>query len=264
MSILKDDIEIIFELCKTNENKDLDFKLKLDFSNYKTKYEIAKDICAFANGENGGRIIIGVDDKTKEIVGIDEAIERDRIQQIVSKRIFPAPEFTIYSYPFNSKFIDVIKIATGKAVHWMGENKGVYIRRDAITDTATPEEIFILSYTRVVNRDILEYASKSKAKHWDPADTKLSDGKSELEYIEWSTISFQEPNTDPFTARNVISVPMSWTGLAPNYPDYPSSSYFAANCGFMFNIRTQESVLIELQTKINELHKIHSQAWTLQ
>ncbi len=264
MSTRRDDIGIIFELCKTRENKELDFKLKLNLSEDKTKYEISKDICAFANGENGGRIIIGVEDKTKKIVGIDEPIDCDRIQQIVSKRIFPAPEFTIYSYPLNSKFIDVIKIATGKAVHWMGENKSVYFRRDAITDTATPEEIFILSYTRVVNRDILEHASKRKVKHWDPADTKLSDGKSELDYIEWSTIPFQGMHEDPFTARNIIPIPMAWTGLAPNYPDYPSSSYFAANCGFMFNIQTQESVLIELQNKINDLHKIHSQAWTLQ
>ncbi len=68
----------------------------------------------------------------------------------------------------------------------------------------------------------------------------------------------------PFAARNIIPVPMAWTGLAPNYPDYPSSSYFAANCGFVFDMRMQESLLIELQNKINDLHKIHSQTWTLQ
>ena len=160
MSVLKDDVKSIIELCKSKENKELDFKLKLDLSDDKTKNEIAKDICAFANGENSGRIIIGVNDETKVLLGIDKPLDHDRIQLIVSKKVFPPPEFVVDSYQLNSKFVGIIKIVPGRAIHRMSNNNKVYVRRGAITDTATPEEIVILSYTRFAYEDVLDKATR--------------------------------------------------------------------------------------------------------
>ena len=151
MSVLKDDVKSIIELCKSKENKELDFKLKLDLSDDKAKNEIAKDICAFANVENGGRIIIGVDDETKVLLGIDKPLDPDRIQLIVSKKVLPPPKFVVASYQLNSKFVGIIKIVPGRAIHRMSNNNKVHVRREAITDTATPEEIFILrAYPKIL------------------------------------------------------------------------------------------------------------------
>ncbi len=60
-------------IIKKEEGTKLDFKLKLEFYGLKVgKKEFAKDICAISNSRGAGRgyIIVGVRDKTKEIVGL--------------------------------------------------------------------------------------------------------------------------------------------------------------------------------------------------
>ena len=60
-------------LLKKEEGTKLDFKLSLDLINESGKKELAKDICAIANSKGGrGYIIIGIEDKTKKIVGINK------------------------------------------------------------------------------------------------------------------------------------------------------------------------------------------------
>ena len=57
------------EEIKHGENKNIEFKKELpDKSN---KY--IKTVIAFAN-TSGGRIVFGVEDKTREIVGVDESV----------------------------------------------------------------------------------------------------------------------------------------------------------------------------------------------
>ena len=62
----------IKELCALGENSKVQFKLKID-----NPSKIAAEIVAFAN-YRGGTILIGVEDKTGEIVGLTY----DKIQQI--------------------------------------------------------------------------------------------------------------------------------------------------------------------------------------
>ena len=78
-------------LIKKNEYEKLDFKLKIELFTESVKKELAKDICAIANSRGGrGYIIIGVEDKTKKIVGVDaDYITEERVQQIVASRIEP-------------------------------------------------------------------------------------------------------------------------------------------------------------------------------
>ena len=66
------DTKKISILLKREEGTKLDFKLKIDILIESGKKELAKDICAIANSRGGrGYIVIGVEDKTKRVIGID-------------------------------------------------------------------------------------------------------------------------------------------------------------------------------------------------
>lgn len=58
------------------EDEHLDYKVSLDWNSgdKSEKAELVKDILAFANTRDGGRIIIGVEDGTFEPVGLDEGV----------------------------------------------------------------------------------------------------------------------------------------------------------------------------------------------
>ena len=62
-------------LLKQNEGPKLDFKEKLDLSTESGKKELAKDVLAIANTQGGrGHIVLGIRDKTKEVVGVESDI----------------------------------------------------------------------------------------------------------------------------------------------------------------------------------------------
>jgi len=69
------DIRKLNSILKREEGPKLDFKLRLELWNETGKKELAKDVCAIANSNGGrGHIIIGIEDKTKRIVGINDKI----------------------------------------------------------------------------------------------------------------------------------------------------------------------------------------------
>lgn len=83
---------VIQELIATGkESEYVDFKLKTYGSNLSNS-ELVKDIAAFANGRAKGDkyIVFGVNDETKEIVGLtEESIDSSTIENCVAERIEP-------------------------------------------------------------------------------------------------------------------------------------------------------------------------------
>jgi ATP-dependent DNA helicase RecG len=77
------------------EGRRLEFKQELPENE-----KIAKTVIAFSNG-SGGNLIIGIEDKTKKIIGINEKIlteSEEKITNIIHDSCYPAirPEVTIY------------------------------------------------------------------------------------------------------------------------------------------------------------------------
>lgn len=72
-------ISLILEEILAGESKNVEFKVQRPKDNIK----YMKTIVAFANGE-GGRIVFGVDDKTREVVGISKDIVFSEIDAITS------------------------------------------------------------------------------------------------------------------------------------------------------------------------------------
>lgn len=138
----------LISLIKKEEGIKLDFKLKLDLKNEMGKKEITKDICAIANS-NGGRgyIIVGIQDKTKAVVGIsnDNIFTEEQIQQIITSRCEPPIPLQVDFLLIENKKIGIISIYDGgQRPYQVRENGAFYIRRGSTTDTMRKQELIAL------------------------------------------------------------------------------------------------------------------------
>ena len=134
-------------LLKKEEGTKLDFKRKIDIYTESGKKELAKDVCAIANSRGGrGYIIIGVEDKSKEIVGIDdERLTEEKVQQIVSSRCEPPIPVSLEFINYKNKKVGIITIYTSdQSPYQIRENGSFYIRRGSTTDTMRRDEIITM------------------------------------------------------------------------------------------------------------------------
>lgn len=135
----------IMSIIKREEGIKLDFKLKLSLNCESGKKELAKDICAIANS-NGGRgyIIVGIQDKTKKIVGLrnEDLFSEEQVQQIISSRCEPPIPISVDIYNIQEKKICIITIYDGdQKPYQIRETGSFYIRRGSTTDTMRKQEL---------------------------------------------------------------------------------------------------------------------------
>ncbi|MBU3177294.1 putative DNA binding domain-containing protein [Clostridium estertheticum] len=138
------DTKRISILLKRDEGTKLDYKQKIDILIESGKKELAKDVSAIANSRGGrGYIIIGVEDKTKRIIGIDaNEFKEEQIQQIISSRCEPPIPVSIDFIVYQSKNLAIITIYDGgQKPYQLRENGAFYIRRGSTTDTMRKEEL---------------------------------------------------------------------------------------------------------------------------
>lgn len=131
------DIKKLRSLLNREEGAKLDFKLKLDLDTESGRKEFAKDISAIANSRRGrGYIIIGIEDKTKKIIGIDEKVNlEEQLQQIVLSRLDPPVPISYESCDIDDLKVGIITVFTGEnAPYQMRDNGVFYIRRGSTTD----------------------------------------------------------------------------------------------------------------------------------
>lgn len=135
----------LLTLIRQREGIKLDFKMKLDISGESGKKELAKDVCAIANSRGGrGYLIIGIEDKTRKVVGIAnlKTLDEEKIQQVVSSRCEPPIPITVEILKVDGKDIGVITIYDGgQKPYQIKESGAFYIRRGSITDTMRKSEL---------------------------------------------------------------------------------------------------------------------------
>lgn len=134
----------LMNLIKREEGPKLDFKLKIDIDTESGRKELTKDIIAIGNSRGGrGFLIIGVEDKTKIIVGVENlSISEEQIQQIISSRCEPPIPISLEFVQVENKYVAVIAIYDGgQKPYQMRENGAFYIRRGSTTDTMRKEEL---------------------------------------------------------------------------------------------------------------------------
>lgn len=138
------DKQKIKALLKQHEGPKLDFKSKLDLSTESGKKELAKDVLAIANTQGGrGHILIGVEDKTKVIIGTDpDDYSEERIQQVLSLRCDPPVTVRAEQVKYEGKMLVLITIFRSyNKPHQMLQTGAFYLRRGSTTDIARRDEI---------------------------------------------------------------------------------------------------------------------------
>ncbi len=145
------------------ESKNVEFKVQRprDSSKY------MKTVVAFSNGE-GGRIVFGVDDASREVVGIPKEIvfsEIDAITAAISDNCEPLVIPDVYLQSIDDKTIIIAEISAGRQrpyyIKSMEIKEGTYIR---VSGTSRPAgrdltaEMYYedegRSYDKVIRRDL--------------------------------------------------------------------------------------------------------------
>lgn len=129
-------------LLIAHEGKTLEFK-----ENTKSSLNIIKSVVAFANTA-GGTIVIGIADKTKEILGVEHILlEEERLANIISDSIAPLliPDIEIVNH--KNKELIVIHVPYLVGPYYLkktGLEKGIYIRLGSTNRLADTETIAYL------------------------------------------------------------------------------------------------------------------------
>lgn len=121
---------MLIDEIKAGESTNIEFKIELP----KKSEKYIKSVVAFANTA-GGKIIIGVDDTTHEIVGVDndDAFKiMDRITNTISDMCYPQIFPNVGVYTIGGKCVIVIEIYPGSSrpyyIKSLGKEAGTYIR----------------------------------------------------------------------------------------------------------------------------------------
>lgn len=115
------------ELIKLNEGVCLDFKEKLPVPD-----DLAKLMVAFSNTK-GGKIVIGVTDKTREISGLklDLNVE-EYVMNVASNNCVPLISPSLEFISHKNRLVAVVEVPVGERkpyqVKKLGMEKGVYVR----------------------------------------------------------------------------------------------------------------------------------------
>ena len=145
------------------ESKNIEFKVRRP----EKSIHYTKSVVAFANGK-GGSIIFGIDDKTRDIVGVPEESvfrEMDAITNAISDSCEPVIVPDIYPQTIDGKTIIVVEIGAGKQkpyyIRQEGITDGVYMRVSGTTrkaDRAMTQEMYYesegRSYDMVIRKDL--------------------------------------------------------------------------------------------------------------
>lgn len=117
---------MIDEYLSQNECKVLEFK-----ENAKSLAGLIKTVIAFAN-TSGGLLIVGIRDKTKEIVGVTNSLqEEERIANAINDSIAPLiiPDIEIHTY--RDRELIIIRVPHAAGPFYLkaeGPQQGVYVR----------------------------------------------------------------------------------------------------------------------------------------
>lgn len=125
---------IITHLIGKGECEDVEFKAHAG----NTK-DVAETICAFAN-KKGGYIIFGVEDKTKNILGIEKPEKSiEQIENINRNALNPMADIECEAIKYEGQTIIVAHVKSGDTLHTTQERK-IYVRTgtsDSLADVST-------------------------------------------------------------------------------------------------------------------------------
>lgn len=131
------------DMLFSGESKNIEYKITLPDKSEK----YMKTIVAFSNTQ-GGKLIIGVDDKTHEVVGVENEVLfqlMDGIANAISDSCMPQIVPDIEPQTIDGKTIIIVSVEPGKNrpyyLKTKGKENGTYIRVAGTSRQAFPERI---------------------------------------------------------------------------------------------------------------------------
>ena len=141
------------QLVDCDEGHHVEYKLLLEDGG---KAQLAKEITSFANCE-GGWLIVGIDDKTKEIKPIDKQDYSQRIGKIAT-RISPMPEFStrFLTMPENKKSgVLLVYVYEGRNAPYVC-NGSIYVRSGSSKEPIKPADRGNIEYLYERSREYIK------------------------------------------------------------------------------------------------------------
>lgn len=172
------------------ESRNVEFKVQRPDKSIK----YMKSVVAFANGK-GGQIVFGVDDKTREVVGIPEEQvfqEIDAITNAISDSCEPTIIPDVYLQNMDGKTVIVAEISAGRQKPYYiksdGLENGVYIRVSGTTrpaDRDMSRELYYecdgRSYDSVIRTDLTVTDEEIQKLCRQMKEVALANSKSDLQ-----------------------------------------------------------------------------------
>ncbi len=156
----------IEQLLKLNEGKCLEFK-----QNAESKTRILSTIIAFAN-TSGGKLLIGVEDKTRHVLGIENPTElEEKMANIINDNITPQISPNIEILTWKDRNIVLIEVFPGATKPYFikkkGEHDSTYIRVGSTNRLADRFMIESLRRTRSIKTFDEEFGSELSSDNID-------------------------------------------------------------------------------------------------
>lgn len=178
-------------LLRREEGPKLDFKATLHLSTESEKKELTKDVIAMANSRGGrGYIVFGVEDKTKNILGITPpAYKEEQVQQTIYNRCDPPIPLSLDFIEYEGKTLAVLTVfKSHHKPHQMIQNGAFYVRRGSTTDFARRSELAnifqeygLMTYETVILKNVpMNELDNSLLRNYFKTLNVVSDNPSEI------------------------------------------------------------------------------------
>jgi hypothetical protein len=159
--------KLLEKLLTEDESAYLEFKESVDLDTKEGKAKFLRELLALVNSTNSSHssfLVIGVEDKTKKLVGVNNLAE-EQLQQVASDYCKPPITFAFKVIEYQGSSMGVVQISysslkphtlktkfgyqdsTNGKQHEIRENQ-VFIRRGSIVNEATTEEIIAMAQDR--------------------------------------------------------------------------------------------------------------------
>ena len=116
---------------------------------------IPRAVAAFANG-GGGTIIIGIEDRTGEVAGVEDAATcRDHLVDFVRNKVRPSPKYELFTCTLQGRTVVAMRVEPGDDRPYGVTGNGgprYFVRRGATNRVAEPEELRAIARPRQTDR----------------------------------------------------------------------------------------------------------------
>lgn len=239
--------------------KDFDFLLEEESSDMNCQicsYEnndYLKTVVAFAN-TNGGKLLFGLDERKREIIGIDDDSlfkVMDTISKSISNYCELEVRINIYVRNYKNKYLIIVEIPKGalKPYYIKGNSiqNSTYIRKNGITSLADTNTIKELILDGVYSAYL--YQTSKKIKHSVTNKPRLDDTNDTKNVVDTNLSNLAHDTND---TKNVADTNLSSFALDTNDTknDYANCSIFDYEKGTISKYKAEQ--ILKLLTLIKK------------